>query len=285
MDRLSTLLTLFGVRADLFYSGGFCGVSSFDGANRRGHIHLLQEGELGLAIAGRPLLLLTEPSLIFFPRPSQHQLVGTESGGARLQCASLEFAGGANNPLAASLPDLIVQPLSELPMLSDTVKWLFAEAAGDHCGRHATLDRLFELTVIQLLRHLLDHQQLKTGMMAGLSDVRLARSLVRIHEEPHYPWSISELAGESNMSRASYAAHFKDVVGQTPAEYLLSWRISLAQKLLREGRPMALISEQVGYESPSALARAFRRRTGLNPRDWMKSVRANGASLNEGARR
>lgn len=277
MDRLSTLLTLFGVRADLFYSGGLCGVSEFDGADRRGHIHLLQEGELGVEFAGRSKVLLTEPSLIFVPRPSKHQLIGSETGGARLQCASLEFAGGANNPLAASLPDLIMLPLAGLPMLSDTVKWLFAEAASDHCGRHATLDRLFELTVIQLMRHLLDNHQLKTGMMAGLADVRLARSLVKIHEEPQYPWSISELAGESNMSRASFAAHFKDVVGQTPAEYLLSWRISLAQKLLREGRSMALISDQVGYESPSALARAFRRKTGLNPRDWMKSVSAEGA--------
>ncbi|MGH8425016.1 MAG: cupin domain-containing protein, partial [Pseudomonas fluorescens] len=233
MDRLSTLLTLFGVRANLFYSGGFCGVSVYGGSSeRRGYIHLLQAGEVGLATEGQPKVILTQPSLIFLPRPTRHQLTGAGTGGAHLQCASLEFAGGANNPLAASLPDLIVLPLSELPMLSDTLKWLFDEAAGNHCGRHAMLDRLFELIVIQLFRHLLDHQQIKSGMMAGLADVRLARSLVKIHQEPQHPWSILELAGESNMSRASYAAHFKDVVGQTPAEYLLSWRISLAQKLL-----------------------------------------------------
>ncbi|MEZ1423502.1 AraC family transcriptional regulator [Pseudomonas monteilii] len=276
MDRLSTLLSLFGVRANLFYSGELCGVSAFDGNDQRGHIHLLQAGEMRLEISGQPTQVLTEPSLIFVPRPSRHRLISGDAGVANLQCASLQFAGGVNNPLAASLPDLIVMPLVELPMLTDTLNWLFKEAAADQCGRQAALDRLFELVVIQLFRHLLDHQQLKSGLIAGLADPRLARSLVKIHEDPQHPWSIAELAVVCNMSRASYAAHFKNTVGQTPAEYLLSWRISLAQKLLREGRPIALISDQVGYESSSALARAFRRRTRLNPRDWMKSVSADG---------
>ncbi|MFJ3483289.1 cupin domain-containing protein [Pseudomonas sp. NPDC090202] len=278
MDRLSTLLSLFGVRANLFYSGELCGTSLFDGADQRGNIHLLQEGNLRLEVDGRPVKDLTRPSLIFIPRPSRHRLIAADTHGARLQCASLEFAGGGSNPLAASLPDMIVLALDELPMLADAVQWLFVEAAGDHCGRDAALDRLFELIVIQLFRYLLDNHTLDSGMMAGLADARLARSLVKVHDQPQQPWSVSDLARESNMSRASYAAHFKDVIGQTPADYLLSWRVSLAQKLLREGRPMALIAEQVGYESPSALARAFRRKAGLNPRDWMKAAQSRGVA-------
>jgi len=35
---------------------------------------------------------------------------------------------------------------------------------------------------------------------------------------------------------------------------------------------MALIAQEVGYESPSALARAFRRKTGLSPREWKTGV-------------
>jgi AraC-like DNA-binding protein len=183
----------------------------------------------------------------------------------------MEFDGGASNPLSASLPDLLVLPLDELPLLADTLRWLFGEAAAGHCGREAVLDRLFELLIILLLRHLLDHQALNTGMMAGLADLRLARSLVQMHNAPHRAWSVAELASESNMSRAAYAAHFRSVIGQTPADYLLSWRISVAQKRLREGRPITLIADEVGYESPSALARAFRRKTGHSPRDWMRS--------------
>ena len=35
MDRLSNLLSRFGVRANLFYDGDLCGSASYDGAERR----------------------------------------------------------------------------------------------------------------------------------------------------------------------------------------------------------------------------------------------------------
>jgi AraC-like DNA-binding protein len=272
MDRLSILLSQFGVRANLFYNGRLCGLASYDDTERRGYIHLLQAGSVTLQGPDRKDVLLTRPSLIFMPRPSRHQLFAGESEGAQLLCASMEFEGGVDNPLSTSLPDCLVLSLDELPMLADTLKWMFGEAAGGHCGREAALDRLFELLIILLFRHLLDHHQLRTGMMAGLADSRLARSLVQIHDAPQRAWSIAELASESNMSRAAYAVHFRAVIGQTPADYLLSWRISLAQKRLREGRSITLIAAEVGYESPSALARAFRRKTGYSPRDWMKDL-------------
>jgi AraC-like DNA-binding protein len=184
----------------------------------------------------------------------------------------MEFGGGVDNPLSASLPDCLVLSLDDLPMLADTLKWMFREAAGSHCGKEAALERLFELLVILLFRHLLDNHQLHTGMMAGLADPRLSRSLSQIHNAPHLAWSIAGMASESNMSRAAYAVHFRAVIGQTPADYLLSWRISLAQKRLREGRSITLIAAEVGYESPSALARAFRRKTGYSPQEWIKAL-------------
>lgn len=274
MDRLSRLLSQFGVRAKLFYNGKLCGVASYDGADQRGHIHLLLAGTVILRGAGHRELSLTRPSLVFLPRPTQHQLIADEAEGAQLLCASMAFDGGSDNPLAASLPDCLVLPLDELPLLADTLKWMFTEAAAEHCGREAAIDRLFELLIILLLRHLLDHQLLHTGVMAGLADARLARSLVQMHNAPERAWSVAELANESNMSRAAYALHFRDVTGHTPAEYLLSWRISLTQKRLREGRSITHIAAEVGYDSPSALARAFRRKTGYSPRDWMKSLTA-----------
>lgn len=276
MDRLSTLLSRFGVRAKLSYNGKLCGAASYDGADRRGYIHLLQAGSVAFLGPDRQTMRLTRPSLMFMPRPSWHQLQATEADGARLLCASMAFEGGADNPLAASLPNCLVLSLDELPMLTDTLTWMFGEAAGEHCGREAALDRLFELLIILLLRHLLDHHQLHTGLMAGLADARLARSLVQIHDAPQRPWSIAQLAGQSNMSRAAYALHFRAVVGQTPADYLLSWRVSLAQKLMRKGRSITLIATEVGYESPSALARAFRRKTGCSPREWLKSLGESG---------
>ena len=268
MDRLSTLLTHFGVNAGTFHSGTFCGTSAFDGSQACGHVHLLQAGEIGLKLADERELHLSEPTLIFFPRPYRHRLFATEASDTQLVCASLNFDGGSGNALAAALPDYLVLKLDEIPALANTLEWLFNEAFDGTCGREAVMDRLFELLVILLLRHILSTRNQQPGMMAGLADARLARPLSQMHEAPAKAWSVAELSALANMSRASFAEHFKRVVGQAPVDYLVSWRISLAQKRLREGKPIALIAEEVGYESPSALARAFRRKTGVSPREW-----------------
>lgn len=272
MDRLSTLLSRFGVRANLFYNDRLCGAQTYSGADQRGHIHLLRAGTVTVQGVEKRNTILTKPSLIFLPRPCQYLLFAQEFDGAQLLCASMEFEGGIDNPLSASLPDMLVLPLDELPLLATTLTWMFEEAAEGHCGKEAVINRLFELLVILLFRHLLDQNQLQTGVMAGLADPRLAHSLVSVHDAPHHPWSIAEMADKSNMSRSAYAAHFRTTIGQTPAEYLLSWRVSLAQKLLREGRAINLIAADVGYDSPSALARAFRRKTGVSPREWTKAL-------------
>ncbi|MBU0522485.1 MAG: AraC family transcriptional regulator [Pseudomonas sp.] len=273
MDRLSTLLTHFGVSAGTFHSGDFCGVTSFDGEQATGHLHLLQAGELTLKLADERVLQLNEPTLIFFPRPYRHRLFASEASGTQLVCASLEFDGGAGNALAAALPEYLVLKLDSIPTLAGTLDWLFSEAFGGICGREAMMDRLFELLVIQLLRHILTSRDQTPGMMAGLADPRLARPLSLMHDAPGKAWTVAELSAAANMSRASFADYFRSVVGQTPVDYLVSWRISLAQKRLREGKSIALIADEVGYESPSALARAFRRKTGASPREWLQDAK------------
>jgi AraC-like DNA-binding protein len=275
MDRLSTLLTHFGMSAGTFHSGELCGMGDFDASQQHGHLHLLRSGRVTLRLGEEQSI--SEPSLIFFPRPHAHRLIPDPEAVPELVCATLNFSGGVGNPLSAALPDHVVIALASIPTLETTLEWLFAEALQDHCGRNAVMDRLFELLVIQLLRHFLaaslsSGQRLGSGMLAGLADLRLAKALNLMHAQPEKAWTVGDLAEAASMSRASFAAHFRDVVGQTPADYLLGWRVSLAQKRLREGRAIALIADEVGYESPSALARAFRRKTGSSPREWLGAL-------------
>jgi AraC-like DNA-binding protein len=277
MDRLSTLLTHFGMNAGTFHSGELCGTSNFEASQQHGHLHLLRSGRVTLRLDSGEQQLISVPSLIFFPRPHSHRLIPDAAQAPELVCATLNFSGGVGNPLSAALPDHVVIALTSIPTLGSTVEWLFAEAFHDHCGRNAVMDRLFELLVIQLLRHFLSEpvssgQRIGSGMLAGLADLRLAKALNLMHAQPEKTWTVADLADAASMSRASFAAHFRDVVGQTPADYLLGWRVSLAQKRLREGRAIALIADEVGYESPSALARAFRRKTGSSPREWLGAL-------------
>uniref|UniRef100_UPI00257CC127 helix-turn-helix domain-containing protein n=1 Tax=Aquabacterium sp. UBA2148 TaxID=1946042 RepID=UPI00257CC127 len=58
--------------------------------------------------------------------------------------------------------------------------------------------------------------------------------------------------------------------GQTPADYLASWRVSVAQGMLRSGRPLKHVAMDVGYGSTSAFARVFERKVGQLPSVWLK---------------
>ncbi|KKL00634.1 AraC family transcriptional regulator [Rheinheimera mesophila] len=274
MDRLSTLLAQFGMHATTIYGGALGGEMGFDAMDRTAKLHLLRSGDVVFQMEQQKLLVITEPSLLFIPRPCCHSLspaAGRQSAQhPQLVSAALKFDGGLDNPLTTALPAYVLMPLADVSMLSGNLDWLFDEAFAQHCGKNAVLNRLFELVVIQLLRYMMANRSVSTGMMAGLADLRLAKAVTLMHDQPARAWSVAELASAASMSRASFAAKFHKVVGITPADYLVSWRVSLTQKLLREGRPIALIADEVGYESPSALARTFRRKTGSSPREWLQ---------------
>jgi AraC-like DNA-binding protein len=80
------------------------------------------------------------------------------------------------------------------------------------------------------------------------------------------------------MWRARFAAAFREAVGTPPLDYLTDWRISVAQTLLKRGRPLKSVAPAVGYLSPAAFARVFRKRVGASALDWVAAQRTIAAS-------
>ncbi|MCB1606405.1 MAG: AraC family transcriptional regulator [Xanthomonadales bacterium] len=270
-DRLSAILDRFELRARVFHSGHLCGAVDFDGADHSGHLHILRSGTLHIDQPGSAAIELDQPTLLFYAGSTPHQLRTDPGESVDLLCATVDFGTGALNPLLASLPTLLQIPLSHSSMLSKTLELLFDEAFAQHCGRQLALNRLTELLMLQLFRHVMEQRLVESGSLAGLADPRLAKALVAMHAQPQAPWSLERLAGEAGMSRARFAAHFHQTVGMTPGEYLGSWRLAVAKSLLRQGKSVKLVAFDVGYATASALARAFHERFGLSPTAWLAS--------------
>ena len=277
IDRLSGLLERFRVRAQLHHTGALCGLSHFDACEGHGYLHVLRRGTLQVHHPGSrevpESMRFDEPTLLLYPRPFTHRFRNPPVDGSDFTCARLAFDGGAQNPLARALPSLIALPLSRVQGLDAALALLFAETDRVRCGQRLLADRLFEVVVLQLLRWLLDHPQeagVRPGLITGLSDPRLARALVAMHDAPGQAWTLERMAECAGMSRTAFANAFRDVVGQTPADYVTDWRIALAQSRLREGQAIKAMAEELGYASASALSRAFSARTGLSPRDWLR---------------
>lgn len=117
--------------------------------------------------------------------------------------------------------------------------------------------------------HAIEHGLLRSGVVAGLGDAHLAKALNAMHAAPERPWTLQGLADLAGMSRARFAAHFGEVVGEPAIEYLAGWRLSVAQGLLTQGRQVKSIADEVGYGSPNALTRAFTQRLGQTPTEWL----------------
>jgi AraC-like DNA-binding protein len=276
VDRLSSLLERFRVRAHLFHAGPLCGVTHFAAQPGRGFLHVLRRGEMALthrAKSGAPRRIrVREPSLLFYPRPLAHDFHNAPDEGSDFVCAALDFDGGPANPLLQALPSLVVLPLSRVEGLDHSLALLFAETERPRCGARLLADRLFEVVLIQLLRWLLDHPDeagIPAGLITGLAEPRLARALAAVHEHPGRAWSLERMAQCAGMSRSAFAAAFKAAMGQTPADYLAHWRLMLAQAQLRQGRSIKAIANELGYANPSALSRVFTHKIGISPRRWL----------------
>ncbi|MCB4365478.1 cupin domain-containing protein [Hydrogenophaga taeniospiralis] len=267
-DRLDALLSHFPVRAHMFHSGALCGITDFSSPGDSGQMHLLKVGSMEIVHPGRPTLQVDVPSLLLYPRPVARRFVTDAQRGADLACAELHFDGGAANPIMGALPDVICLPLQSIAGADQTLLLLFEEAFGNNCGRHALVDRLFEVVLIQVLRHLMETNQMSGGMLAGLSHPKLRKALVSMHEQPQQDWSLESLASLSSMSRSVFAAAFRRAVGCTPGAYLQAWRVKLAQQALRQGKSLKLIADEVGYSGEAALSRAFKAQCGMAPREW-----------------
>ncbi|MDI1260001.1 AraC family transcriptional regulator [Aquabacterium sp.] len=281
IDRLSSLLERFSVRAHLFHTGPLCGVTTYAAKPGRGFLHVLRQGEMVVthrASTGlQKRIKVSEPSLLFYPRPMAHQFHNTPDDGADFACATLDFEGGPTHPLVLALPPLVLLPLSRVEGLAPALALLFAETERVQCGQRLLADRLFEVVLLQMLRWLLDHPEdggVPVGMLTGLADPRLARALVAVHDHPGQPWSLESLAQEAGMSRTSFAARFKSMVGTTPGDYLANWRMTLTQTGLRQGKPVKLLASDLGYANASALSRVFGQRMGMSPRQWLMQSRA-----------
>ena len=274
-DRLDALLNHFPVRARLFHSGALCGVTDFSSPDDGGQLHLVRAGQLEVIHPDRSTLQVNEPSLLLYPRPLARRFVTDLKQGADLACAHLRFEGGAANPIVGALPDVICLPLASIDGADRALALLFDEAFSNNCGRHAVLDRLFEVVLIHVLRHLMETSQVQGGMLAGLSHPRLRKALVAMHEQPGQDWSLETLADIAGMSRSIFAGAFRNAVGCTPGVYLQGWRIRLAQQALRQGRQMKMIAIEVGYGSEAALSRAFKAQCGMTPREWRQVQNAD----------
>lgn len=266
--------------------------------------HIVVEGSCWLKVEGQAGVL-GPGDVVAFPFCTGHQL-GVGSGGPefnptsglppkpwrtlpvvrhgddppslRLLCGYLQCDSLGFRPLRSALPTLLHARSAESPetaWLKATIDQIVAEVDRPRSGGLSMLERLTEITFIELLRHQIAvTRPAAAGLLAALADPALGRCLAFIHEDPRRDWSVAELSAASGLSRSALTERFETILGTSPIRYLRDWRLCLASVALSTtARPIAAIAEAAGYGTEAAFNRAFSRLYGTPPGAWRQSSR------------
>lgn len=272
--------------------------------------HVITEGNCWACIAGEPPIRLSAGDIIVLPHgdthvlssapglrrtpdmslyrmPSDGQLPtnismgGPEGDATHFVCGFLGCDARPYNPLLTALPRVILIGGQAGGALSAYVQFALAESKGPRMGGECVLGRLSELMFVDVVRHYLETlPEDRTGWLAGLRDPFVGRSLAALHRSPARGWTIESLARHVGLSRSALAERFTQFVGQPPMQYLTNWRMQLAANHLLSGmESVAVIANDVGYESEAAFSRAFKKVVGTPPSQWRKQRNAARAGV------
>ncbi|CAM5329292.1 AraC family transcriptional regulator [Streptomyces tanashiensis] len=182
-----------------------------------------------------------------------------------LLTGSYQVDGRVSERLIGGLPRVLVVP--QEGEVGPILELTDSEVSRDDPGQQAVLDRLLDLLLLSTLREWFARPEADPpAWYRALGDPVAGRALRLIHDRPARPWTVTTLAEETGVSRATLARRFGELVGEPPMTYLTGWRLALAADLLaRTDATVESIARQVGYQSAFGLSVAFKRVYGTRP--------------------
>lgn len=135
----------------------------------------------------------------------------------------------------------------------------------------------FQLKIYTLeLIHRLLNMEVRPPKTCGFyteTQVELAKRTAEILSDDlrqHIP--VRQIAERFSVSETSLKNYFRGVYGQNVSSWLREIRMNEAARLLTDTkRPIAEISEQVGYSNQGKFAAVFKKHSGLSPLEYRRS--------------
>jgi AraC family transcriptional regulator, alkane utilization regulator len=273
------------------------------GADHVVFFHFLSEGHCKVRLAdGHEVLDVFAGDLILFPQDDRH-LIGSDLNFAPLEAENLSSADAAQDmiqirhggggsvtrfvcsylacsrsmwrPLFGTLPRVLRIPIGDgqaSGLVHEVLRVGVRESIASGPGAGPLLAKLAELLFVEALRqYVKDLPPEGRGWFVAVRDPHVGRALALLHQQPNRTWTVEELARETAVSRSALAERFAALVGESPIQYLIRWRLALAARALRSGQDaIARVAASSGYESEASFSRAFKREFGMPPAAWRR---------------
>lgn len=177
--------------------------------------------------------------------------------------------------LIGSLPQII--HIKAGTAANSIIPWilerLMAEGNSDLPGSALIANHLVRILLVEVIRLELSSVELPgNGLLAALLDKKIGKALRLVHQQPNHDWTLSQLTTEAGMSRTAFTVLFKKLVGVSPLDYVLRWKMQLAAETLRDReKSVSEVAYSLGYESESSFSRAFKRVMGTPPKHYQRA--------------
>ncbi len=243
---------------------------------------LLTGGDCFLLAKGTSIILRdsprTSPGLSFreIGVKAKNNVIHHGGGGVptTIVCGAFSFDRASLKPITQLLPSFILIKAEQARTLAlhNTMQALASEMAEQAPGSEVVATRLAEVLFVHILRaHIASGPERNKGWLRAIFDPQMGTALSAIHGRVNTPWTVESLAEAAGMSRSAFAARFKELLGQTPLEYVTGWRMQKAMQLLEQrDKKLIDVARLVGYESDAAFSKAFKRVVGANTGEYIK---------------
>ncbi len=311
LDLLSDILTNLSMRGTLYFRTSFTkpwgvAVPNYENVAR---FHFAHRGNCLVRVAGvaQPIAL-AQGDLIIIPHGASHDLFcghapehtvmpldavleksGYDGSGVlvyggeevqsetQLICGHFSFEPNAGHILIERLPAFIhLKNYGESAgrWMEATLRVIGEETGGQKMGGDLIALKMSEAILAQAIRSYIESDEAGDCALGAFADKNLSRAIDAFHKAPAERWTVDTLARAAGMSRTGFAVQFQKMMLMTPMEYVTTWRMEIAKKILRQaGRSLTDAAESAGYASDSAFARAFKKETGQTPAEFRKVKR------------
>ncbi|MFY0617446.1 AraC family transcriptional regulator [Shimia sp.] len=312
LDLLSDILTNLSMRGTLYFRTSFTkpwgvAVPSYENVAR---FHFAHRGNCLVKVAGQDEpISLAQGDLVIIPHGASHDLFcghepertvmpldavleksGFDGSGVlvyggeepqsetQLICGHFSFEPNSRHILMERLPPFIhLTNYGENAgrWMEATLRMIGEEAGGRKMGGDLIALKMSEAILAQAIRSFIESSDTQNWALGAFSDKNIARALDAFHKAPAERWTVEMLANAAGMSRTGFAVQFQKLMLMSPMEYVTSWRMEIAKKVLQTGSAsLTDAAEGAGYASDSAFTRAFKKETGQTPAEFRKGISA-----------
>jgi AraC family transcriptional regulator len=240
-------------------------------------IKLVLRGRERFHLGDRPVELTTGDALLMPAHAHYGSEIGTPTESFSVFFPTHFCRQLLNDALAAPLHsprDFGVDRLPPVPVPADAAMQARLQSARWALQAHDTAraEELLQEAALRLVAQERELQQATSNLAAQRPAVRheLLRRLQRVRSflqaDLAQEVTLAQLAEVAQLSRFHLLRVFRDAFGCTPAQYHAQLRLEAARaRLQASAEPVAAVARSLGYRSPSAFTRAWRRRFGTLP--------------------